>query len=64
MAMSRPRYTGRPNGRPAASLEGKTAIDMHMKDVPVDVIEKIDRLRKGAETRKDILVRIVREYPE
>jgi hypothetical protein len=62
--MSRPRYTGRPNGRPPASLEDKTAIDMHMKDVPVDIIEKLDRLRQGSETRKDILMRIVREYQE
>jgi hypothetical protein len=35
-----------------------------MKDVPIDIIEKLDRLRQGAETRKDILMRIVREYPE
>lgn len=54
--------TGMPNGRPPAPLEGKTKIDMHMKDVPVDVIEKLDSLRTGNETRKDILVRIVREY--
>ena len=60
-----PKYvstTGMPNGRPPASLDGKTKIDMHMKDVPVDVIEKLDRLRTGNQTRKDILVRIVREY--
>jgi hypothetical protein len=35
-----------------------------MKDVPIDIIEKLDRLRQGTETRKDILMRIVREYPE
>ena len=56
--------TGKPNGRPAHSLEGKTAIPLNMKDVPVDVFEKLDRLRTGKETRKDILVRIVRAYAE
>jgi len=35
---------------------------MHMKGMPVDVIMKIDVLRQGTETRKDVIVRIVREY--
>ncbi len=60
--MPRVRGTGRPNGRPPASLEGKTSIDMHMKDMPIDVIAKIDSLRRGAETRKDVIVRVFREY--
>ena len=60
--MTRVRGTGRPNGRPPSSLEGKKAIDMHMKDVPVDVIEKVEKLRQGAETRKDVIVRVLREH--
>jgi hypothetical protein len=60
--MARVRGTGRPNGRPPSSLEGKESIDMHMKGMPVDVIMKIDVLRQGTETRKDVIVRIVREY--
>jgi len=35
---------------------------MHMKDVPVDVIEKVEKLRQGAETRKDVIVRVLREH--
>ena len=56
--------TGNPNGRPAASTEGKTSIDMLMKNVPIDIINKIDRLRKKPETRKDFLVRMVKELAE
>ncbi len=58
--------TGRPNGRPPLALEGKKegeTIDLHMK-APVELVEKIDRLRKGAETRKDVIVRVLREYAE
>lgn len=60
--MTRVRGTGRPNGRPPSSLEGKNSVDVFMKNVPVDIIEKIDGLRQGAETRKDVIVRILREY--
>ena len=61
--MSRIR-TGRPNGRSPLAREDKAgAVDFHA-NLLTDIIEKIDRLRRGAETRKDILMRIVREYPE
>ncbi len=56
--------TGRPNGRPPSPLQGRESIDMLMKNVPIDVIEKIDRLRQGNETRKDVIVRAIREIPE
>jgi metal-responsive CopG/Arc/MetJ family transcriptional regulator len=36
---------------------------MHIH-IPVELIEKIDRLRKGAETRKDIIIRAIREMEE
>jgi hypothetical protein len=56
--------TGRPTGRPPLERENKEAVvDMHIH-IPMALIEKLDRLRKGAETRKDILMRIVKEYPE
>jgi hypothetical protein len=60
--VARVRGTGRPNGRPPSSLEGKSGVDVLMKAVPVDVIEKVDSLRQGAETRKDVIVRVLREY--
>jgi hypothetical protein len=56
------RRTGKPNGRPANSLEGKTVSDLSMKNVPIDVFQKLNDLRTGSETQKDILIRIVREY--
>lgn len=56
--------TGRPNGRPPIPLQGRESADLLMKNVPADVIEKIDRLRKGAETRKDVIVRLVEEAKE
>lgn len=56
--------TGKPNGRPASPVQGREHIDMLMKNVPADVVEKIDRLRQDAESRKDLLVRLVREAAE
>ncbi len=56
--------TGRPNGRPPlASGDRAATVDMHIH-MPVELIEKIDRLRKGAETRKDIIIRAIREIEE
>lgn len=56
--------TGKPNGRPpkAVSQEDGT-IDFHA-NLPADFIDKVDRLKKGAETRKDVIVRILKDYPE
>ena len=50
-----------PNGRPPLPLEGKTAITTNIT-LSVDVVAKIEKLRKGAETRRDVIERIVREY--
>lgn len=55
--------TGRPNGRPPSPVQGRDQITTSIT-LAVDVIEKIDRLRKGAETRRDIIERLVREMPE
>lgn len=54
--------TGRPNGRPTSPLQG--GHDMLMKNVPMEIMEKIDRLRKGNETRKDVILRLIQETPE
>ena len=56
--------TGKPNGRPPSPLQGRESIDMLMKNVPSDVIEKIDRLRQGNESRKDVIVCIIRMQKE
>jgi hypothetical protein len=57
----------RPAGRPPLSPEQKAhkegTIDTHM-NIPVSIIEKIDRLRTLNESRKDFVVRVLREYPE
>jgi len=57
----------RPVGRPPLSAEQKAqkegTIDTHI-NIPVSMIEKIDRLRKPNESRKDFIVRVLREYPE
>lgn len=55
--------TGNPNGRPAKSVEGKTEITTSIT-LAVDVIEKIDRMRKGNETRRNFIEQIVRELAE
>lgn len=55
--------TGNPNGRPPASLEGKKEITTSIT-LSVDVVEKIDRMRKNNETRRNVIERIVRELPE
>jgi len=58
--------TGRPNGRPTLSLARKDKgdkVDLHIH-IPVDLAEKIDRMRQGAETRKDVIVRVLSEYAE
>jgi hypothetical protein len=56
--------TGKPIGRPPlARKDREDTVDTHLI-MPVDVIEKIDRLRQGNESRKDVLVRLVREAPE
>lgn len=55
--------TGQPNGRPPKSVEGKTEITTSIT-LAVDVIEKIDRMRKGNETRRNLIERIVRELAE
>lgn len=56
----------RPAGRPPPSPEQKAqkegTIDTHM-NIPVSIIEKIDRLREPNESRKDFVVRVLREYP-
>ncbi len=44
--------------------QGRKSIDMLMKNVPSDVIEKIDRLRQSNESRKDVIVRIIRIQKE
>jgi hypothetical protein len=54
----------RPVGRPPLPPEQKIkTVDTHI-NIPIDVIEKIDRLRCAGESRKAFLVRIVREYTE
>lgn len=56
--------TGRPNGRPPlAREERQNVVDMHLH-VPVELIEKIDRIRKGDLTRKDVIIRALREMEE
>jgi hypothetical protein len=54
--------TGNPNGRPPLAINGDK-VDLHMH-LPADIMKKIDRLRREAETRKDVIVRILREYAE
>jgi len=53
----------RPAGRPPLSPEQKAqkegTIDTHM-NIPVSIIEKIDRLRKPNESRKDFIVTLRR----
>lgn len=56
--------TGRPTGRPPSRLQERAAVvDMHLH-IPLDLVEKIDRLRKGDETRKDIIIRAIEELKE
>lgn len=55
--------TGRPNGRPPSPLQGREEITTSIT-LSADVIQKIDRLRKGAETRRDIIERAIRDLPE
>jgi hypothetical protein len=54
--------TGRPNGRPPLEVKGEM-IDLHIK-APAAIVQKIDRLRQRAETRKDVIIRVLREYSE
>jgi uncharacterized protein (DUF111 family) len=56
--------TGKPNGRPPSPLQDRESTDMVMKNVPSDVIEKIDRLRQSNESRKDVIMRIIRMQSE
>ena len=57
-------HKGRPVGRPPLPPEQKSkTVDTHI-NIPIDVIEKIDRLKHAGESRKAFLVRLVREYPE
>ncbi len=65
-----PRQNGRPTGRPPLTIEQKPqragkepTVDTHM-NLPIGVVEKIDRLRQVGESRKDFIVRILRAYPE
>lgn len=61
--MSRIR-TGRPNGRPPLAREGKQqVVDMHIH-VPLELVEKIDKLREGNQTRKDFIVQAIKNLPE
>ena len=64
------RQNRRPTGRPPLTIEQKPqrvgkepTVDTHM-NLPIGVVEKIDRLRQVGESRKDFIVRILREYPE
>ncbi|HWS85053.1 MAG TPA: hypothetical protein VN207_12435 [Ktedonobacteraceae bacterium] len=56
--------TGQPNGRPPLTREQREGtVDTHM-NLPVDVIEKIDRMKKSNESRKDFIVRVIRELAD
>jgi hypothetical protein len=56
--------TGNPNGRPPLAREERSSVvDIHIH-VPVEIMDKIDRMRKGNETRKDVIVRLVEEAEE
>ena len=65
--MSEQEKSERPVGRPALTPEQKTqkepTVDTHL-NIPVSIVEKIDKLRKAGESRKDFIVRVLREYEE
>jgi len=52
-------HTGRPNGRPPKA-EKVGVVDFHA-NLPAEIMDKIDSLRQGNETRKDVIVRLVRD---
>ena len=58
--MPRIRGTGRPNGRPPLEVTGDK-VDLHLR-LPAEVMRKIDSLRQGADTRNDVITRVLREY--
>jgi hypothetical protein len=55
--------SGKPNGRPPSPVQGREQVTTSMT-LAIDVVEKIDRLRKGNETRRNLIERLVREVPE
>jgi len=63
MSTQQRRPTGRPPLSPEQKAQKEETIDTHM-NIPISIIEKIDRLRKPSESRKDFIVRVLREYPE
>lgn len=56
--------TGRPNGRPPLAREERQhVVDMHLH-IPLELIEKIDQLREGNQTRKDVIISAIRDLVE
>lgn len=55
--------TGKPNGRPPLARGNEGKVDFHV-NIPSDIMDKIDRLKRSNESRKDVIVRLIREYPE
>lgn len=52
----------RPGRPPQDPSQRERTIDTHL-NLPISVVEKIDRLRNG-ESRRDFIVRVLREYSE